>query len=101
MSVARPIMHLALMATVSFAMLLMAAPDAQAELERLVGNNGETIGYFDRQGEKTFVKDRCFQTMGYTTSKGTFTDTGVRKAQSPLPYMLLESERNCATKARQ
>jgi len=76
--------------------LLGVASGASAELERLVGNYGETIGYLDRRGDRTFVKDRCFQTMGYTTKEGTFTDTGIRKAQSPLPSMLLESERNCA-----
>jgi len=76
-------------------LLLGAAPDARAELERLVGNTGETIGYLDRRGGRTFVKDRCFQTMGYVSKEGTFTDTGLRKAQSPLPYLLLESDRNC------
>lgn len=78
------------------AVLLAAAPEAHAELERLVGNIGETIGYLDRRGDRTFVKDRCFQTLGYVTKDGTFTDTGIRKAQSPLPYLLLQSERNCA-----
>jgi len=76
--------------------LTLVAPNARAELERLVGNFGETIGYLDRQGERTFVKDRCFQTMGYVSKDGTFTDTGLRKAQSPLPYLLLERKRNCA-----
>lgn len=70
---------------------------AHAEVERLVGSTGETIGYLQRQGEKMFVKDRCQQTMGYVTAEGTFTDTGIRRAQSPLPYMLLESPRNCAS----
>jgi hypothetical protein len=27
---------------------------------------------------------------------GTFTDTGIRKLRSPLLYLLLQSERNCA-----
>lgn len=85
-----------LAATAVGGLVLAAAPCARAELERLVGNTGQTIGYLDRRGDRTFVKDRCFQTMGYVTKNGTFTDTGVRKAQSSLPYLLLESERNCA-----
>ncbi len=72
--------------------------DAHAQFERLMGGAGEPIGYLDSQGEKTFVKDRCFQTLGYTTRDGTFTDTGIRKARSPLPYMLLERQRNCSSR---
>lgn len=67
-------------------------------LEPIRDNTGATIGYLQQRGEKTFVKDRCQQTLGYTTEKGTFTDSGVRKARSPLPYMLLESPRNCANR---
>lgn len=67
-------------------------------LESIKDNTGATIGYLQRQGEKTFVRDRCQRTLGYVTEKGTFTDTGIRKAQSPLPSMLLESARNCASR---
>ncbi|MBM4268126.1 MAG: hypothetical protein FJ144_16190 [Deltaproteobacteria bacterium] len=67
-------------------------------LERLKDANGMTIGYLQRQGEKTFVKDRCFQTLGWVTKDGTFTDTGIRKSGSPFAYLLLESPRNCANK---
>ena len=83
-------------AAVLLAALFVAPVDARAELERLVGNYGETIGYLDRRGDRTWVKDRCFRTLGWVSDRGTFTDTGVRKAQSPLPYLLLQSERNCA-----
>ncbi len=79
--------------------LTTITPDARAELERLVGNYGETIGYLDRRGERTYVKDRCSQTLGYVSKNGSFTDTGLRKAQSPLPYLLLQSERNCAKRS--
>lgn len=78
------------------ALLTMAVLLAAGGLEPIRDNTGATIGYLDRQGNRTVVKDRCFQTLGYVTEKGTFTDTGVRKAQSPLPYMLLDSPRNCA-----
>jgi hypothetical protein len=70
--------------------------DASAAMERLIREAGETIGFLQREGNKTFVKDRCFQTLGFVTKDGTFRDTGIRKARSPFPYLLLESERNCA-----
>ena len=63
-------------------------------LEPIKNNTGATVGYLDRKGERTFVKDRCFQTMGYLTEKGTFNDTRARKSQSPLPYLLLQSSQN-------
>lgn len=69
---------------------------ASAAMERLIGEAGETIGFLQREGNKTFVKDRCFQILGYVTKDGTFTDTGIRKARSPFPYLLLEGERDCA-----
>lgn len=84
----------AVMCAVVACVLLSAK--ATAETERLIGEAGETIGFLQREGTKTFVKDRCFQTLGYVTKDGTFTDTGIRKARSPFPYLLLESERNCA-----
>lgn len=77
------------------AFLLLNA-EASAAMERLIGETGETIGFLQREAAKTFVKDRCFQTLGYVTKDGTFTDTGIRKARSPFPYLLLESARNCA-----
>ena len=80
------------------ALLAMTVLLVAGGLEPIKDNTGATIGYLQRQGEKTFVKDRCFQTLGYVTEKGTFTDTGIRKAQSALPYMLLESPRNCANR---
>lgn len=39
-------------------------------LERIKDNTAATIGYFQQQGEKTFVNDRCQQTLGYVTDKG-------------------------------
>ena len=75
---------------------LLLTAKVRAETERLIGEAGETIGFLQREGDKTFVKDRCFQTLGYVTKDGTFADTGIRKARSPLPYLILESERNCA-----
>lgn len=87
---------LVLVGAVLGACLTISASETLAALERLVGNYGETIGYLDRRENRTFVKDRCFQTLGYVSKDGTFTDTGLRKAQSPLPYLLLQSERNCA-----
>lgn len=90
----RSVMYLAAMCVVVASVLLSAK--ASAATERLIGEAGETIGFLQREGAKTFVKDRCFQTLGYVTKDGTFTDTGIRKARSPFPYLLLESERNCA-----
>lgn len=56
---------------------------------------GLPIGYIEPQGDKTFVLDYCRIRKGYVTNKGTFTMTGVPLAQSPLPFMLLETQGSC------
>jgi hypothetical protein len=45
--------------------IVLPSAKVRAETERLIGEAGETIGFLQREGAKTFVKDRCFQTLGY------------------------------------
>lgn len=80
--------------------VVLVASDSFAQLEPLKDNNGIIIGYLEKRTDRTFVKDRCQIILGYVTEKGTFTETGIRMAQSPLPYMLLQRDKNCANKRR-
>ena len=63
---------------------------------------GRTIGYLQPNGDRTYVQDRCFSRLGWVVhegmSKGTYSASGEKLAQSPLPFMLLSNPRpGCPT----
>lgn len=96
------------MKKVIFVLGLLALVASQAiaggpsSLQPLYNNQRLILGYLDHsQQGRTVVRDACSIMMGYTTSQGTFTMTGVRLSPSPIPYMLLTQGNACTlTKQR-
>jgi len=81
-----------LAATVSLTVLVAAEAAGQFP-ERVKDRFGRTIGYLQPQGERTIVQDACFSRLGWVIydgmNAGTYSSTGEKLADSPLPFMLL------------
>jgi hypothetical protein len=74
---------------------------ASAEFSGAVRDRlGRTLGYLQPSGDRIYVQDRCFTRLGWVIqdgmNKGTYSPSGEKLAQSPMPYMLLSKpSRSC------
>lgn len=78
-------------------LVLIAGPlAAEAQFSEAVKDRlGRTIGHLRPDGDRVYVQDRCFTRLGWVIqdgmNEGTYSKSGQKIAESPLPFMLLSN----------
>lgn len=66
------------------------APAAVVDTQAVRDLNYRIIGYRQRRGDKTFVRDGQYNLLGYSDASGTYDAVGRKLYPQPLPDLLFD-----------